>query len=101
MKFELLYAEEVKKKDIPKLSVEVREIVKLAIEAKLLFEPEKYGKPLRRSLRGYRKLRVGDYRVIFRIEGVGGKKGEGVAAVKIFAILHRSIVYKYAKSRVL
>lgn len=101
MKFSLLYVEEVKKKDIPKLSAEVREIVKSAIGAKLLFAPERYGKPLRKSLKGYRKLRIGDYRVIFRIEGVEVKKGEGAAVVKIFAILHRSIVYKYAKSRVL
>jgi len=44
-------------------------------------EPELYGKPLRRSLKGYRKLRVGDYRVIFRIEK---------HFIKIFVIQHRS-----------
>ncbi|WHZ29084.1 MAG: hypothetical protein OJF51_003884 [Nitrospira sp.] len=28
-----------------------------------------YGTPLRKTLRGYWKLRVGDYRVVYKIEG--------------------------------
>ncbi len=71
--------------DIPKLSQTWKDKIKRAIENKLTTKPETFGKPLRRSLKGYRKLRVGDYRVIFRLE----KK-----TVKILAILHRSIVYK-------
>ena len=31
--------------------------------------PHEYGLPLRKSLGGYWKLRVGDYRVVFKIEG--------------------------------
>jgi mRNA interferase RelE/StbE len=31
--------------------------------------PQEYGLPLRKSLGGYWKLRVGDYRVVFKIEG--------------------------------
>ena len=31
--------------------------------------PEEYGAPLRKTLKGYWKLRVGDYRVVFRVEG--------------------------------
>ncbi|MDP3997816.1 MAG: type II toxin-antitoxin system RelE/ParE family toxin [bacterium] len=49
-----------------------------------------YGKPLRRSLKGYRKLHVGDYRVIFRIAG---------HAVKILIIQHCSRVYDVAPKR--
>lgn len=56
-----------------------------SINSKLGTEPEKFGKPLRKSLRGYRRLRVGDYRVIFKIEE---------EKVKILAIGHRSIVYR-------
>lgn len=46
--------------------------------------PEVYGRPLRRSLKGYRKLRVGEYRIILKIKD---------NKVKIFVIQHRSTVY--------
>jgi mRNA interferase RelE/StbE len=32
-------------------------------------EPVKLGKPLRYSLLGFRRLRVGDWRIIYRING--------------------------------
>ena len=85
MSFIIDYHELVKKKDIPKLSKDIRLRVKRDIEEKLVENPDFFGKPLRRSLKGYRKLRVGDYRIVFRIDG---------KVVKILAILHRSVVYK-------
>ncbi len=85
MKFALRYQQEVVKIDIPALPKKDRGRIQKAIEEKLTAHPEIFGKPLRRSLKGYRKLRVGDYRIIFRIE-------EHV--VKIFAIGHRSVIYK-------
>ena len=91
MSFEILYHEAVASQDIPKLSRESRTKIQNSIENKLTSHPEIFGKPLRNSLKGYRKLRVGDYRIIFRIEG---------KTVKIFAIKHRSIVYKTLKKRV-
>lgn len=91
MKFELIYHPLVSKEDIPKISESFKMKIKKAIESKLINNPEIYGKPLRRSLKGYRKLRVGDYRVIFRIEK---------NTVKIFIIQHRSVVYKRAMIRV-
>lgn len=39
-----------------------------AIETKLAVDPERFGKPLRHALRGLRALRVGDWRIIFKIE---------------------------------
>lgn len=54
--------------------------------------PEVYGRPFRRSLKEYRKLRVGGYRIIFRIEG---------SQVNIFVIQHLSTVYITAPERVL
>ncbi|MFA5842143.1 MAG: type II toxin-antitoxin system RelE/ParE family toxin [Candidatus Gracilibacteria bacterium] len=84
MIFKIQYAEAVVREDIPKLSKMMKVRIREAIEEKLTTHPEQFGKPLRRSLRGYRKLRVGDYRVIFRIEGF---------YVKIFRIQHRSVVY--------
>lgn len=89
--YEILYHEEVVKKDIPKLSADWREKVRVAIETKLTTRPEVYGKPLRRSLKHYHKLRVGDYRVVFRIEGL---------QVKVFVIQHRSKVYSNVGKRI-
>lgn len=55
-----------------------------AIGEKLRERPEVFGKPLRQSLRGCRSLRVGDYRVVFRIN----KK-----TVYVLGIIHRSEGY--------
>lgn len=90
--FEIRYHEAVVKEDIPRLSSEWKNRIKTAIETRLSSLPDLYGKPLRRSLKGYRKLRVADYRVIFRIE---------TKVVKIFLIGHRSVVYKNAEGRLL
>ncbi len=90
MTYSLHYHALVASLDIPALPHEWRQRIRRAIEERLTTHPEIYGKPLRRSLKGYRKLRVGDYRVIFRIER---------DAVKIFVIQHRSRVYATADKR--
>ncbi len=92
MNFEITYHELVVKLDIPRLSPEVRKRIKHAIETRLITHPNLYGKPLRKSLKNYRKLRVGDYRVIFRIEK---------NIVKIFIIAHRSFVYSLQEFNVI
>ncbi len=84
MNFEIIYHEHVINEDIPKLSSVWKDRIRKAIEERFVSRPEFYGKPLRKSLKGYRKLRVGDYRIIFRIED---------KTVKIFLIAHRSVVY--------
>ncbi len=88
--FEIIYHETVVAVDIPHLAKEWRGKIRNAIEEKLTTSPDFFGKPLRRSLKGYRKLRVGDYRVIFRIQGT---------KVFVFAILHRSVVYRELEKR--
>lgn len=90
MNFEIFYHPAVLQEDLPNLSVATKVRLKAAIEQKLMTHPESYGKPLRKSLKGYRKLRVGNYRLIFRIES---------QLVKIFLIQHRSTVYKHAEKR--
>ncbi len=85
------YSPQVVIEDIPLLPKAWKLQVQRAIEEKLTTAPAVYGKPLRRSLHGYRKLRVGDYRVVFLIEK---------QTVYVFAILHRSIVYKQVSQRV-
>jgi mRNA interferase RelE/StbE len=89
--FSIQYHETAVKEDIPCLSSEWKRKIRQAIEEKLSNHPEIFGKPLRRSLKGFRKLRIGDYRVIFRIE----KK-----TVKILIIQHRSTVYKKMNKRI-
>lgn len=91
LRFKLVYHELVITEDIPKLTKTWKDKIRNSIESKLTVEPQTFGKPLRRSLRGYRRLRVGDYRVVYRIQE---------EEVKIFVIGHRSIVYKNSDSRV-
>jgi mRNA interferase RelE/StbE len=62
------YLESVVREDISALSEPVRRRVRTAIERKLTSNPIEVGKPLRYSFRGARSLRVGDHRVIYRIE---------------------------------
>ena len=54
--------------DISRLDRPARDAVLKAIRKKLTVDPEGYGEPLRRELFGLWKLRVGDYRVVYRIE---------------------------------
>ena len=68
MPFKVWYYPEVKSHDIPRLGAIERRRIKRAIETRLMTEPHKYGLPLRRTLKGYWKLRVGDYRVVFTME---------------------------------
>ncbi len=65
--------------------------IRKTIEEKLVMRPEIFGKPLRLSLKGHRSLRVGDYRVIFKIE---------TTTVLIVMIDHRSVVYKNLEKRI-
>ena len=68
MKYRIEYLKSVVDDDIPKLTKSVRKQIKAAIEEKLTSHPIEFGKPLRYSLKGARRLRVGDWRVIYKIE---------------------------------
>ncbi len=85
MGFTPVYHPDVKKCDLPNIPRNMRDRIKSAIEKRILVDPDLYGEPLRRGLRGYRKLRVGDYRVIYRVEG---------EFVVILKIGHRKEVYQ-------
>jgi mRNA interferase RelE/StbE len=88
--FELKYHPEVKSADLPLLDSRMKKRVKQAIETRLTTAPHQYGEHLRRTLRGYWKLRVGDYRVVFKIAG---------QEVHILAIIHRKRVYEAVQKR--
>ncbi len=90
MAYNLLYHPDIKRKDLPKIPKNLQKRIRKAIEERLLAEPTKYGQPLKRGLQQYRKLRVGDYRVIYKID----KKD-----IIIFKIGHRKEVYQQVHLR--
>jgi len=82
--YELLYHQDVRVHDLHRINRNIQERIRRALENRLALVPEQFGEPLRGTLRGYWKLRVGDYRVVFRVV----KK-----EVWIFGICHRREVY--------
>ena len=90
MNYNIIYHPDVKKIDLPKIDARNKSMLKRAIEERLTTSPEVFGKPLRRSLKGYWKLRVGDYRVVFKISGDD---------IRILAIIDRKTVYQQSEKR--
>lgn len=86
MSWKITYKKSVKK-DLKKISKDIKYIIRRAIEEKLMADPLKFGVPLRRNLKGLMKLRVGDYRIIYSIE-------EKVVTVHVIKIGHRKDVYE-------
>lgn len=66
--FQVIYHPLVLREDVPALNRDIKDRIRRAIEARLTRAPQDYGKPLRGTLQAYWSLRVGDYRVIYRIE---------------------------------
>lgn len=85
--YSVFYASDVLSHDIPRLPKTMKETVRRAIETRLMVDPIAYGKPLRYSLKGHRRIRVGDWRIVYRIEAKTKK-------VLIVAIKHRKDVYE-------
>ena len=54
--------------DFAKLDPQARLLITRAIRKKLTTNPTEFGKPLSGPLRGYWRLRVDAYRVLYRIE---------------------------------
>ena len=85
MAYTIKFAESVIKEQIPSIPMPWRKQIKRAIEERLVIDPVKLGKPLRYSLFGLRRLRVGDWRIIYRING---------NVVEIIKIGNRKDVYE-------
>jgi len=66
--YRIEYLESVVRHDIPGLSAAAKRRIRAAITRKLGSRPVEFGKPLRYSFKGARRLRVGDYRVIYTID---------------------------------
>ncbi len=89
MPYQVLYHPDVKM-DLARINVNMKKRLKKAIETRLMAAPEQYGEPLRKTLKGYWKMRVGDYRIVFKVSG---------DAVMIFGIIHRKAVYEEISKR--
>jgi mRNA interferase RelE/StbE len=66
-------------------------MIKRAIEERLTTRPEIFGRPLRGSLKGYWKLRVGGYRVVFKLFD---------EKILILAVIDRKTVYQQSERRI-
>jgi mRNA interferase RelE/StbE len=89
--FTVKYHPDVKSTDLPLINLKMRKRIRRAIESRLMTAPHEYGLPLRKSLGGYWKLRVGDLRIVFKVEG---------ATVYVLSIRHRKIVYEDVTARI-
>ena len=89
-KLNIKYHPKVKSEDIPRLSSNIAVRIENAIRNRLMVNPIKYGFYLRGTLSSYRKLRVGDWRIIYRIVD---------KEIRIISIGNRKDVYKFAKIR--
>lgn len=90
MTYRLLYHPAVFKDDIGKIPSDEKERIRKAIENRLQQDPVSLGNPLRQSLKGHRKFRIGDWRVIYRIDRND---------IIILKIGHRREVYQQATRR--
>jgi mRNA interferase RelE/StbE len=88
--YSVAYRPEVASEDLARVLRNVRARIVRAIERRLMTEPARYGARLRRSLMGLWKLRVGDYRVCYEIQG---------RTVTVWAIRHRRDVYAILERR--
>lgn len=91
MPYTPIYHPQVVEEDLPPLPLNVQHRIARAVAARLASAPEQHGAPLKGTLKGYWKLRVGDYRVVFKIAG---------AEIWILGIIHRKRVYEDVLRRI-
>lgn len=84
--FQILFTKTVVKNDLPALTKSARLLIGRAIKSRLSTSPLRYGKPLRDSWSGYRRLRVSFYRIIYRVD-------MDINTVTVVAIRGRKDVY--------
>ena len=85
--FSIEYLDSVVDEDIPNLPKTMKVRIKRAMESRLSIDPVGLGKPLRYSFIGHRRIRVGDYRIIYRVDPRS-------SVVTIVMIKHRKDVYE-------
>ena len=78
------------KDDLNSLEVLSKARIKRAIETRLTIDPIKSGEPLKGNLKGFRKLRIGDCRIVYKVIE---------EEVLILGIRHRKDIYEVMKNR--
>ena len=91
MSFTLRYHPAVRSDDLPLIDRKMKDRIRKATEERFQTLPHEYGEPLRKTLKGYWKLRVGDYRVVFKIME---------SEVWILGIRHRKEIYQDIDKRI-
>ena len=85
--YKIEYLETAKEKYFHLIPADKKLAIKKAIESRLTADPLAFGKPLRRSLKKCYRLRLANYRVIYRVD-------EKNMIVVIIAIGHRRDIYR-------
>ncbi|WP_339048063.1 type II toxin-antitoxin system RelE/ParE family toxin [Candidatus Mesenet endosymbiont of Phosphuga atrata] len=85
--YKIKFLKNVTEKDLPALPLTIESRVKKAIDERLTIDPINLGEPLRYSFKGHRRLRVGDYRILYRVDKIKH-------TVIITEIGHRGTIYK-------
>ncbi len=85
--FTIVYRKAVLKKDIPALTTTAKKLIKKSIEERLTVDPIGFGKPLQYNLKGYRRLRVSSYRIVYSVDLPS-------QIVTIIGIRHRKNIYE-------
>ena len=81
------------KKDISHLDPPVWDRIKKQINNRLTSKPEYFGSPLRGTLKGLWKYRVGDYRVVYTIDSQK-------ELISILLVAHRKDAYSKVTRRI-
>jgi mRNA interferase RelE/StbE len=92
LEYLLRYHPKVAEDDLEDIPTNLHTRIARSIRERLASEPTRYGLPLRGSLKGYWKLRVGDYRVVLKVKG---------QEVWILTILHRRELYEAVPARLM
>ncbi|WP_353281039.1 type II toxin-antitoxin system RelE family toxin [Wolbachia endosymbiont (group B) of Cyclophora punctaria] len=77
----------VVERDLPNLPKTIWSRIKEIVKERLTLSPEKAGDPLLGEFKGHRRIRSGDYRLVYRISKLE-------RTVIITAIEHREYIYK-------
>jgi len=87
--YRIVIDELVLKKDFRKIGLEDQRKIIRAIRQRLATRPQDYGKPLRGELKGFWKLRVGQFRIIYEIH-----EGQVIVSVVMVGFRRDEEVYR-------
>ena len=94
MTYRIVVDELVLKKDFRKIGLEDQRKIIRAIRQRLATRPKDYGEPLRGELKGFWKLRVGQFRVLYEI-----REDQVVVSVIMVGFRRDEEVYRAALGR--